>query len=443
MRAIPASSRSDKWRTELTSTQQDSLNDVIERHPDRLGYLDSQVNPGNATVKSVRTRTRRYDEIAPKPSSRRRYAEVGLKRVLLNTPDATPDRRASYGAGHGGYVRMSSVLLSTFTSNEFEIIPCYHSVRRSGRFGFLRLPFRLIGDVWPVMRMAGQASAIHLTLQYRTAIFRELAISVVARFLRLPMLVDVRAGAFVEWYESTSSCGRTMARHVLGMAKEIAVEGYEYIQFIDRTFNRSSTYFPNFVPSSEIPESVAEKCTSTDLRVLFVGFAYDGKGVFELVEGCEQVAEQGTSIHLTLAGSESADFEAWLSKRPSGSLTIDRLGPQDHDQVIELFKTHDVFCLPTRHLGEGHSNTINEAMMMGMVIVTTRHGFIASVLDESACYFVDKNSPDSITAALVMVDGDREGARKKAASARALLRDRYSSDTVIPVLEQIYRRLVT
>ena len=80
--------------------------------------------------------------------------------------------------------------------------------------------------------------------------------------------------------------------------------------------------------------------------------------------------------------------------------------------------------------------------MMGMVIVTTRHGFIPSVLDESACYFVEKQSPDSIASALETIDRHRDSARAKAANARAILLQRYSSDVVVPILENMYRRLV-
>jgi glycosyltransferase involved in cell wall biosynthesis len=119
------------------------------------------------------------------------------------------------------------------------------------------------------------------------------------------------------------------------------------------------------------------------------------------------------------------------------------MGPQKHNRVIELFNESDVFCLPTRHPGEGHSNSINEAMMMGMVILTTRHGFIPSVIEESACYFVEKKSPVSITEALKRIDSNREEARARASRARTILEKRYSSDVVIPVLDGIYGRLVT
>jgi len=78
----------------------------------------------------------------------------------------------------------------------------------------------------------------------------------------------------------------------------------------------------------------------------------------------------------------------------------------------------------------------------GMVIVCTRHGFLDSILDEKSCYFVEKNDPASIAAALEAIDGDRVEARRKAHNARQRLLERFTTGRCIPQLEALYRRLL-
>ena len=155
------------------------------------------------------------------------------------------------------------------------------------------------------------------------------------------------------------------------------------------------------------------------------------------------VAKTGTAVDLTIAGAESEEVTDWAFARPRvNGLTINRLGSRGHQNILALYESHDIFCLPTRHPSEGHSNAINEAMMMGMVIVTTRHGFIPTILDDSSCYFVDKESAESLSHAICQIAADREGARVKSVAAREILQKRFSSDQVIPVLERVYQRLV-
>ncbi|MGH9464565.1 MAG: glycosyltransferase, partial [Thermoanaerobaculia bacterium] len=107
-----------------------------------------------------------------------------------------------------------------------------------------------------------------------------------------------------------------------------------------------------------------------------------------------------------------------------------------------LLAEHDIFCIPTRHAGEGHSSATNEAMMMGLVIVCTRHGFLESMLSEEGCYFVEKDNAESVALALEQIHLDREGAIVKAQRARRILVERYTDRQVIPEIERAYRQLL-
>jgi len=216
-----------------------------------------------------------------------------------------------------------------------------------------------------------------------------------------------------------------------------------YIEFLKNTFGVESFYLPNVVPASEIPPTVDEKLVDETIHVLFVGFCYEGKGVFELVTGCKQAADKGLRVELTLAGEEDLAFTRWLDALSISGLPfkINRLGRLDHDKILSVYQQNDVFVLPTRHSGEGHNNSINEAMMMGLVIVSTRHGFLESVLGEDCSYFLKDTSAQEISETLLLIHKNRSEARQKVKNARTRLIECFSSDIAFEKLEDYYLQL--
>ena len=366
---------------------------------------------------------------------------MSKKTILLNGP-AFNTKDASYGGGKGGAERNMALYLNGFSSEDHELEPCFYSVRQkgAGRLSFVK---RLVGDTREVLRKGRSAAGIHILAQYRTAIYREFSVVLASLILRLPILYHIKAGIFVDWLKSCRYWEKKMALFILARADVILCEGQVYVDYLRSELRIESHYFPNFVPEGEIPTNVGSKLTEDKIRVLFVGFCYEGKGVFELVEGCQMAATGGMRVELTLVGQEHEYFTRFLdSQNASGlSITVNRMGTMEHDEVLALYETHDVFCMPTRHRGEGHTNTINEAMMMGMVIVSTRHGFLERVLADNSSFFLDDLTPTDIAKTLKTIHIDRDEARQRAKRARTRLMSCFTSNTAFSNLSAHYRTL--
>ncbi len=364
-----------------------------------------------------------------------------MKKILLNGPEIELSS-GFYGGGQGGMARNMVQYVTGFRSDEFEIEPCFHSVRQpdATRWSFVT---RLFSDVGRLLRQWRSADGVHILSQYRTAIYREYAI-VLACWLRgLPVLYEIKAGAFIKWLETCRPWERAMAHFILRRARVVMCEGQVYVDYLRDRLRIESHYAPNYVLSQEIPADVRPKLMTEKMCVLFVGYCYEGKGVFELVEGCELAAKKGVPVELTLAGHEDDDFTRFLDDKVRNGLqyTLNRMGRIDHDVVLKLFSANDAFCMPTRHSGEGHTNTVNEAMMMGMVIISTRHGFLEDVLSGDASYFLDRLSPEDICDRLAEIHRDRDEARRRARAARERLMQRFTSETAFANLTARYREL--
>lgn len=335
----------------------------------------------------------------------------------------------AYGGGSGGYTRNMSVYLDTLGSKDLELVPYHHSVRGQRRGIANTMPVRMLVDTSSFLYtcLTKRPFAVHILAQYRGALMRELAQSLICRILYIPYGYDVKAGAFVQSFESGTRLYRLMQQGVIVMSSLLFAEGRKTQELLHSRFGRDSVYFPNFVPSSEIPGAIPERLKHDAVRLLFVGYCYRDKGVFELVEGARLAAQGGLILDLDIVGAESEEFSDWFDGLPEqGGLTVRRHGRRSHDEVLAAMQTADVYVYPTSHPGEGHNNSINEAMMHGLVILTTRQGFLGDILGGDCAYFVDRVTADNIACKLREIAMDRDNARRIANKARRRLLDDFT-----------------
>ena len=348
---------------------------------------------------------------------------------------------AGYGGGKGGFVHNVAALLAHFSQGDVKMALSPYSTRQFSRWWWLVLPYRLVADLVVFARNIRRGAGVHVMMTYGLAIYREFGMSVIATVTKRPLILDIRGGSFVPWLRSAGWLQRLMAHWILRHAAAILGQGIAVVTYLKPRYGEKVHHFPNFVRAGYLPTTVGTRCTQAQLAVIFVGYCYADKGVFELVQGCARAVQLGISVRLTLVGAESPDFRAFLDdlSLPPG-FTIDRRGALGFDEVQSLLSSHDIFCFPTRHIGEGHPNAITEAMAHALVIVTTRHGFIPELLDDRSAYFVQPGSTGEIAKALIHIDNNREEARAKAGNARSAVQERYMESRVLGELGRLYRR---
>ena len=364
-----------------------------------------------------------------------------MHRVLLYGPNTIPTDGA-YGGGLGGYTRKMHLYLNWFKDPQFQMIPCYHTIRGQSKFEVLII--RLLKDVWSFVRstVVVKPGIIHILAQYRTAIYREFLIVALSKIFGIPVIYEIKAGVFLSWFNSTDLLSKQLCKFCLHYSDIILCQGKSYVHFLDTKYSGKVFYHPNFVPSEEVPGIIGTKLNYPGIRVLFVGFQFKEKGVFELVDACK-IASEHIPVELTLVGKEHPDFRMWLDKQEFPStLKLNRVGELPHLELASYYQKNDVYCYPTYHSGEGHNNTINEAMMMGMVIVTTAHGFLSDILSSDSAYFLENVSSNTISKCLIKINDKRECAREKGLKARELLLNNYTSRIVLNRLKSHYKSLI-
>jgi len=364
--------------------------------------------------------------------------------ILIAGPDSKVGSRV-YGGGVGGYTRNLSTYLCSLSVSGVTMKPLHLTVRGYGGIVAGNPVARLVRDINSLLVACfrERPRMVHVLAQYRGALPREFAMAIVCRALGVGFIYDIKAGAFETSYENSSWIYRLMVRTVVKLSNIVFVEGKRTKRFVEKKLGKETIFFPNFVPHEEVPTSSAHLFSSDHIRVLFVGYCYRGKGVYELVEACHKAARPDIRIELKLVGEESSEFQSWMDGLPPiDNLDITRHGRVPHENVLDLMQSADIYVYPTSHPGEGHNNSINEAMMYGLVIISTKKGFLADVLKPNCAHFLDSGSSEEIAATLSTIVAAKDDARQMAGRARARLMEEFTSKRASVRYANAYRSAI-
>ncbi|MCS4166236.1 glycosyltransferase family 4 protein [Sphingobacterium sp. BIGb0116] len=136
---------------------------------------------------------------------------------------------------------------------------------------------------------------------------------------------------------------------------------------------------------------------SEQIELLYVGRLVYDKGLFELIDALEVLFKKGVNVFLNLVGG-GTDYDNLLHVVKEKGL-IERVKfhgmISEKKDLVELYKSCNVFVLPTYH--EGFPRVLYEAMIMRIPIITTFVGTINFLMtDEYNCLQILPKSVDSI-----------------------------------------------
>ncbi len=153
----------------------------------------------------------------------------------------------------------------------------------------------------------------------------------------------------------------------------------------------------------------ADTCTGPVVRVLYVGYLREGKGLDDLIEAVALLRREGRPVELDLVGEGELrpTLEAHVARHGLGGVVhfrgYARLGPE----LNAWYNAADIFALPS--LSEGSPRVITEALGHSLPVVATPVGNIAESLGHGERgVLVPLRDPAALAAGLrrVMDDGE-------------------------------------
>ena len=171
---------------------------------------------------------------------------------------------------------------------------------------------------------------------------------------------------------------------------------------------------------------------------IFVGRIEAGKGIQDLVEAFRDPALSGSEL-VVVGGVEGE----WAEKLQKGAPTNIRwLGRKKAEVTAQLMSKAWCLVLPTR--ADTSPNVVKEARVIGLPVITTRHGGQASyVKDGEDGYFVECGDVMGLVEKLRIVLGSLATAEKFGGVGKQRYRDLFVADQTAKRFQALYRKMLS
>lgn len=176
----------------------------------------------------------------------------------------------------------------------------------------------------------------------------------------------------------------------------------------------------NYLPSNKIhvvknfalkeivinKEEIIDLNFDDNIKIIFISNLLPGKGYIELLQAYKDLpVDIQNKISIDFAGAfQSIHDEIDFRDDISDLKNIKYWGVVKGQLKLDLFKSADIFCLPTYYPFEGQPISIIEAYASGCCVITTNHSGIFDIFKpEHNGFVVEKESSDSIRNTLIEV----------------------------------------
>ncbi len=173
--------------------------------------------------------------------------------------------------------------------------------------------------------------------------------------------------------------------------------------------------------------------------ILFPSRMVKDKGLFELVDACKRLYQQGEKFKLVLAGSIDSNSRAEISEQQINNWIslgfVEWLGFQS--DMNKIYRSSHIVCLPSYR--EGLSLALLEAAACGRPIVTTDEpGCRDVVIPNASGLIVPAREVTPLKDALKTLLNSREKLEAMGLVGRTLVTENYSLDRVISATLELY-----
>ena len=284
---------------------------------------------------------------------------------------------------------------------------------------------------------------LHINTPYFWALWRDGVAVWMARLFGVKTLMHFHGGDLDESLQGLSPLLRRMIEATLRRSNcLIAITRHTEAYLREIAAPERVAYLANFL---DLTDFQADFASAPDrarregpLRVLFVGWMLEAKGVPELLEAASRFPE----VHFTLIGHHHSDFVERIADEIEAARDhVTVLEPLPREQLLGLYRDADVFVLPTRR--EGFPIVVLEAMASGLPVVATPVGAIPDAIrDGEDGLIIPVGDAGALTEALRRLLVDPDLRRHMGESGRRRVEEVYSREVVIRQLEELYRSLL-
>lgn len=276
----------------------------------------------------------------------------------------------------------------------------------------------------------GGIEAVHANIPAATlSMTREIVCALIARRRNVPFIIHFRCTVPVM---VSGVLGRIVLKALLRLSAASIVLNVPSEEYVRRISKVETYLIPNFVSEAEVSFGKSRGgFTGPIKRVLYTGGIIESKGALDILEVARCMP--GVEFRLAGKGELPAGYEL-----PRNAVL---LGQLDRGAVLKEYERADAFLFLSRFEGEGFSNSLAEAMAMGLPCVVSDWAANGEMISPDGGIVVDYKEISEIVGALARLD-DPSLRRSMGLSNMDKVTRLYSEKKVVEQYIGVYRAVI-
>ena len=346
---------------------------------------------------------------------------------------------------YGGVVTVCRTLVESEFGEEFDLFLLDTTQASNPPPGFAVRAVRALRRFMNFLRMLfrSRPDTVILFASVGASLYEKAAMAWFARLTGCTPMLFPGGGKLMDTVVPGTRRTRVLAAYLKG-SRYFLCQGPAWKRFATDVLGfrpEQAPIIPNWTATEEHLAVGAARARPTpadrELRLVFVGWLEEKKGVLDLVTACAALKDR--AWHLDLVGLGHAEETVRTRLREAGlESRVTFHGWLSPDQVRRRLAEADVFVLPS--WGEGLPNAMIEAMAAGVAVVVTSVGNIPDVVEHGVHgLVVPPRDPRELTRSLALLFADRALLDRLAENGRTLADAEFSVPNAVAHLSRVVR----
>jgi glycosyltransferase involved in cell wall biosynthesis len=254
---------------------------------------------------------------------------------------------------------------------------------------------------------------------------------------RKKIVIHLHGGYFKTFYQNGSRLRKQYVKFVFKYVDRGIVLGHCLRYILEDVLPEDKIdVVYNGIDVKTFDEIESQKEKNGKFKILFAGVLEESKGFFDLIEALLTLTRYYPEVEVFIAGRWQGNglkdmVESYVRKNDLEKY-VRFAGVVTGEEKINLFKSSDVFVLPTYYYLEGQPVVILEAMAAGLPVITCDRGSIKEMIAHGENGFIiPPSSPDQIAEKIAVLIEDKNLREKMGEKSRRKVKEKFTLDHYI------------
>ena len=282
------------------------------------------------------------------------------------------------GGGETGNHRTIQLL----EKNNINVIKVYKPYPKKNFVGYLvyalQMFFKLLTFTF-VLVSNPKVKIVHISGFYLHLIYHEFFLILLSRLFGKRCVYELRGGGVTEAFHKRSIFYRLFFKGAVNCASIVLCQGKSYINFLRTLSKAKIVHYPNYILADFLPGKIQEvRHSESVVHLVYFGRIVQSKNPEFLLDVCSQLKSDNFKFDLEIIGSGE---QSYINNLFSQIKKLDleesvRIKKQLlNGQLQKVLRNKHFFLFPSKEKREGHSNSLTEAMALGIVPICSNVGF--------------------------------------------------------------------